>query len=183
MGGRFSIGAMKQDTIIISARGYSTKYICFNDSVSRAVYDVQILMQKLTVNLREIEIRPERKIEEIESDINRMKEFDQKDFMVSGFAALQSPLTFFYQKYNRMEKSKRRVAELLIEDKKREVLKELLKMYVHGKLIELDETEFDDFINYCNIDLEFLKNCSQYEFIVFIKKKYGDYNLERRKKK
>lgn len=175
MQGRFSISVSQKDTILISARGYSTKKICFRDSVSKAVYEIEILMQKLVLNLKEVEVFPERRVEEIERDISRMEHYDQKEYMLSGINAIQSPITFLYQKYSRLEKSRRKVAELELEDAKREVVKELLRMYVKGNVILLEEKDFDDFITYCNVDVEFLKNCTQYEFILFVKKKYSDF--------
>lgn len=175
MEGKFSTTALKTDTILISSRGYNTRKICFNDSVSKAVYEIEIMMQKLSVTLKEIEIFPQRKIEEIESDISKMKEFRKTDFMLSGLNAAQSPVTYFYQVFSRRENSKRKVAELQIEDAKREIIKELLLIYVNENIIRLDEREFDDFIDYCDVGTEFLKNCTQYEFIIFLKRKHLDF--------
>lgn len=175
MQGEFTVSVLKTDTIIISARGYHTKKLCFKDSVEKAIYEVDIMMQKLSFELPEIEIKPERKIEEIEKEILQMKEFSKHDYVLSGINAVRSPITYFYQSYSRREKSRRKVAELEIEDAKRELIKELLRMYVKGNIIQLEEKEFDKFIDYCNVNIEFLKNSTQYEFIMFIKKKHEDY--------
>lgn len=175
MQGEFSLSILKTDTIIVSARGYHTKKLCFRDSAEKAMYEIDIMMQKLSFDLPEIEVRPERKMEEIESDILQMKEYNKNDYMLSGFNAIQSPVTYFYQYYSRKERSKRKVAELEIEDAKREIIRELLRMYVKGNIINLEEREFDNFIDYCNVNIEFLKNSTQYEFIMFVKRKYQDY--------
>ena len=104
-----------------------------------------------------------------------MKEYDKKEYLLSWIDAVESPITYLYQQFSRMEKSKRKVAELELEDAKKEIFKELLKMYVEGDVIQLNEKDFDDFINFCNVDIGFIKNCTRYEFIMFIKKKYTDF--------
>lgn len=181
MQGEFTVSVLKTDTVIISARGYHTKKLCFRDSAEKAIYEVDIMMQKLSFELPEIEIKPEKKIEEIEKEILQVKEFSKHDYVISGINAIRSPITYFYQSYSRREQSRRKVAELEIEDTKREIIKDLLRMYVNGNIIKLEEAEFDRFIDYCNVDIEFLKNSTQYEFIVFIKKKHGDYLRQHQK--
>lgn len=173
--GSFSMVIDKQDTILISARGYHTMKLCYRDSIDKAAYFFQVQLLKLQVNLKELMIFPERKIEEIEKDISTMKKFNADDYMLTDFDAIRSPITYFYQLYSRREKSKRKMEELMIEEKKREIIKELLRMYSKGKFIEIEEEGFDLFIDYCRIDIDFLKNATQYEFMTFIKKKHENY--------
>jgi hypothetical protein len=180
--GKFSISVYLSDTVIISSRGYSTRKITLSDSLPKPVYELDFLMHKLLISLKEVEVFPQRKIEEIESDIGKLKEFNKSELMLSGISAFQSPITYFYQQYSRTEKSKRKVAELKLEEEKRGLLKELLQIYVEGKLIDLHESEFDKFIDFCNVNTEFLKSATQYEFIIFIKKKHADFTSTRQNK-
>ena len=97
--------------------------------------------------------------------------------MVSGVDAVSSPITFLYQQFSKRERAKRHVAEMRNEDRKRELLKELLAKYVANEVIDLTDTDFDDFIDYCNVSDEFMKYSTQYEFIIYIKRKYEFYRV------
>jgi len=61
------------------------------------------------------------------------------------------------------------------EDRKRELLKELFKKYIDYDIIQLKDEEFDDFIDYCNVSEYFLKNSSQYDFLIHIKRRFKEY--------
>jgi hypothetical protein len=84
--------------------------------------------------------------------------YDERDYMLSGINAVQSPITFLYQQFSRKEQSKRQVAYMENEDRKRELLKELFRLYVDYDIISLSDEQFDDFITYLNVSDEFLKH-------------------------
>ena len=106
---------------------------------------------------------------------------EKEDYVLSGVDAFSSPITFLYQQFSRRERAKRHVAEMRNEDRKRELLKELLAKYVANEVIDLSDQDFDDFIDYCNVSDEFLKYSTQYEFIMYIKRKYEFYSVLRAK--
>ena len=85
---------------------------------------------------------------------------------------LQSPITALYQAFSKKEKAKRWIAEQEYKDNQRKVVKELLRLYVSYKIIDLNESEFDDFIAFLNLNSHFLKTATEMELIVFIKDKY-----------
>ena len=55
--------------------------------------------------------------------------YEEKEMRTSGIDALTSPITYLYEQFNRMERSKREVARLENEDRRRELLKELMVKY------------------------------------------------------
>jgi hypothetical protein len=85
-----------------------------------------------------------------------------------------------YQQLSKKEESKRIVAKLENDDRRRDLLKELFTIYVDYKIIELSTEDFDDFISYLNVSDEFMKSSSQYEFLVFVKDRFQDYQIARR---
>ena len=89
--------------------------------------------------------------------------------------AFQSPITFLYQEFSKRERSKRLVAELRNEDRKRALLKELLHKYVEYDIIRLSDESFDDFIDFCAVPDDVIKGLSQYEFLMYVRKKYELY--------
>lgn len=69
------------------------------------------------------------------------------------------------------EKAKRWVAEQEHLDSQRDVLKELLRLYVAYEVIELTDEEFEEFIYFLNMDETFLKTASEMDLITFIQDK------------
>jgi hypothetical protein len=120
-----------------------------------------------------------RDLEDIQKDIQSLG-YNESDYMLSGINAAMSPITFLYQQLSKKEASKRVVAELKNEDRRRDLLKELFQIYVDYQIIDLTTEEFDDFITYLNVSDEFLIQSSQYEFLVYVKERFRDYQVMRR---
>ncbi len=56
-------------------------------------------------------------------------------------------------------------------------MKELFRKYVDNEIIQLDNNQFDKFIDFCGISDDFLKNSSQYDFIMYIKKRFEVFTM------
>lgn len=177
--GSFSIAIGKTDTLLIGATGYSTKKISFRDSIIKPEYHIMIRLNKIELDLQPVEIFAKRDLEQIQKDIEKLG-YKESDYRLSGVDAFNSPITFLYQEFSKRERSKRWVAEKVNEDNRRNLLKELFRKYVDNEIINLTEAEFDDFINFCNVSDEFMKKSTQYDFIMYIKKKYELYHLARK---
>ncbi len=172
--GTFSIKALVSDTIIIGAIGYNTVRAparIFIEKEEPIVY-----LKKLEQNLKEVEVFAPRDLEEIHDDIQDLG-FEDKDYRLSGIDALQSPITYLYQMFSKRERSKRKMVELENEVKRRDLLKELFEKYVAADIINLSDEAFDDFIDFCNFTDGMMKNTSQYDFIMLVKKKYEMYGM------
>ena len=172
--GEFTIIIGRNDSLMVASTGFKTKKISFRDSVYRPIYDVLIRLEVLAYDLRQVEIFPKRDLEKIYKDIDKLG-YQKKEYIVSGIDAFNSPITFLYQSFSRRERQKRLAAQLINEDKRRDLLKELLTQYVHADIIQLENGKFDEFIDFCNVSDSFMKNTSQYDFIMFIKKRYAQY--------
>lgn len=172
--GRFILTIPAGDTLLVGAIGYETISFAIPDSLPSNVMEKIFYLEKLVVDLPEVEIISERDLQEIQREIQELG-YDERDYRLSGVDAFSSPVTFLYQMFSRRERSKRRVMELQNEERMRELLRELFKKYVDYDIIQLEDEEFDDFIAYCNISEYFLKNSSQYDFLVFVKKRFKAY--------
>ena len=124
--------------------------------------------------MKPVIIIPPRELEVIQKDIEKLG-YKKEDYMVSGIDAFESPITFLYQSFSKRERAKRNIAQLRNEDNKRKLLKELFRKYVDNDMITLDEEKFDDFVDFINVSDEFLKNSTQYDFILYVKKKFELY--------
>jgi hypothetical protein len=136
-------------------------------------------LNERTYSYSTLNIFAPRDLEDIQKDIQSLG-YNEEDYMLSGINAVVSPITFLYQQLSKKEASKRIVAELENDDRRRDLLKELFTIYVDYKIIELSTEDFDDFISYLNVSDEFMKSSSQYEFLIFVKDRFQDYQIARR---
>ena len=169
--GSFSVSINKKDTLLVASTGYEFKKICFNDSIFKNDYFVVVRLKKLTFTLHEVQVFSVRDLESIEKDIQKLG-YNKKDYELSGINAFSSPITFLYEEFSRRERLRRHNAELVNEDKRRNLLKELLTRYVADDIIDLSDDSFDHFVDFCNVSEEYMKTSTQYDFMVYIKRKY-----------
>lgn len=173
--GSFTVQARRTDTLMIGSIGQRTRLITVADSAVKDVYRITLYMEPYVVELAAVEVLPERTLKEIQKDIDALG-YSPRDYRIGNVDALQSPITFLYQEFSRRERSKRLVAQLENEDRKRALLQELLKKYVDYDIIRLNPEAFDDFIDFCNVPEEVMKHLTQYEFLLYVKKKYELYS-------
>lgn len=173
--GTFMAQALRNDTLLIGAGGYVTRTVPLGEFTDAELGQLRIVLRPWEIQLRPVAVIPERSLKDIQADIARLG-YNERDLRESGVDALQSPITFLYQEFSRRERSKRLVAELRNEDRKRELLRELLHKYVEYEIINLGNESFDDFIDFCAVPDEVIKGLSQYDFLVYVKKKYELYS-------
>jgi len=174
--GSFEVRCQRGDTLAITSLGFQTRYVTYTDSIYSSVFKLKLYLDMRTYMAAEVEVFAQRELEQIQQDIEKLG-YNEKDYMISGINAVQSPITFLYQQFSRKEQSKRKVAYLENEDRKRELLKELFRLYVDYEIIALNDDLFDDFITYLNVSDEFLINSSQYDFLVYVKDRFRDYKI------
>lgn len=172
--GTFTINAVQSDTILFSALGYMQKKICLADSAPKKNFYLDIALSKLYFTLKEVSIFPVKSLNEIQKEIDKLG--IKSSYMTTGVAdALSSPISYLYERFSKFERSKRQVAEWENEELKRDVLKELFRVYVKYDVIDLSDEEFDAFIRYLNLSDEFIQNATQFELVMAIKGKYENF--------
>jgi len=169
--GKFSITAFQSDTLMFSALGFSTKKICLKDSVIKKQYYIEVELQKLQYTLKEISVFGTRTLSDIDKDIAKL-DSTRRRRNYSEINGLESPITYLYERFSKFGRSKQQVAEWENEDLKKDVLKDLFRLYIKHDIIDLSEEEFDAFIIYCNLSEEFIKTASQFELVMAIKGKF-----------
>lgn len=171
----FSITAEKNDTIVITALGYQSVKICFRDSASMSPYKIIVGLKKLVSTLNDFTVFAPRDLNRIEDDIKKLG-YNKKDYRLTGVAAWQSPLTAMYEEFSRKEQSRRKVAEMMNNDRRRELMREVLANYSRSGLIKMQYNEYNAFIDYLGLSEFLMKSLSQYEMAVYIKEKYMSYS-------
>lgn len=168
--GKFSMLAYKTDTILISASGFSIKKLCFHDSALKEVYNVVIRLYSLSSTLQEVHIYSTHSFNEIHNEEKELGNIRNTDTYKS--VSIMNPITLLYERFSKLENSKRKVAKLEDEEKKREILKDLFHLFIKYDIIDLSDNKFDAFIDYLNLSDSFIKNSTDYELLMTIKSKY-----------
>jgi len=161
------------DSLIISATGYARKKICFKDSTGTEFHPI-IKLHRLSYNLNEVTVKQQKELKQIDEDIKKLG-YQKKDYKLTGVEAWQSPITALYQTFSRKERNKRALAELINNDNRRRIIRDLLNIYSSSDLIRMPESQYDDFIDYLHLDDEALKMMSDYDMAVFIRDRYVVY--------
>jgi hypothetical protein len=176
--GKFSVSGLQSDTLLFSVIGYNSKKVCLKDSIIKPQYHIEIEMSKLHYTLKEVSVFGTRSLADIDKDIAKLDSTRRARYYreING---IESPITYLYERFSKFGKSKQKVAEWENEDLKKDILKDLFRLYVKNEIIELSEEEFEAFILYCNLSEEFIKTASQFELVMAIKGKYEAFNASK----
>lgn len=170
--GRFALQAKPGDTLQFASIGFRT--------VARRVpmeapesgsWNWTVHLARIAVDVATAEVIAPRDLGEIVRDIQALG-YEEKEMRTSGIDALTSPITYLYEQFNRMERSKREVARLENEDRRRDLLKELMVKYVDYDIVALDPAEFDAFVDFVDPGEAVLKALTQYEFILWTRERF-----------
>ncbi|MBC7412604.1 MAG: carboxypeptidase-like regulatory domain-containing protein [Bacteroidia bacterium] len=179
--GTFTLQVLATDTLLISSSGYALRRL----PVSKAVQKIDmnnnvestIAMNNLQYTLRGITIKPDIDLEDFKKQLKKIKTPEADKYAkASSFAnAFQSPITYLYETFNRLEKSKRLVEQLTNDDNRLELRRALFKTYMFENYDVLNPNQLDAFIRYCNFTDGYIKQSTEYELASAIKKNYYGY--------
>lgn len=173
--GSFSEVILKTDTLVFSSVGYATQKICFKDSLRKKEYSINIKLGTIQYKLKEVSIYPVKTLNEVDKQIKDIGVQETNTY--KDVNALSSPITYLYERFSKFERSKRLVAEMESEDRKRAALKDLFRIYIKYDIIYLTDEQFDDFVDFCKLDDSFIKNATQYELTKAIQQKFKAYEF------
>lgn len=167
--GYFSVYATPGDSITLSVKGYAM-YGFRVQSDSNCQMKVYAILDYKAEKLQEVVVKPLKSLQQIKEERENLSLRETRE--VTGINAFQSPITALYQAFSKKEKAKAWIAKMEYKDDQRRVVKELLRLYTAYNIVDLYEEEFDEFIDFLNIDDNFLKTASEMELVTFIKDKY-----------
>lgn len=171
--GHFTITSLKTDTILISASGFSVKKICFRDSTGRSEFTVTVRLDSMHYSIAEVKVFPTKNLREVNNDRSTLGNIPNTD--LNPNASVLNPISLLYERFSRLEQSKRKVAVLEDEEKRREVLKDLFRIYIRHDIIDLSDAQFENFIDYCNFSDDFVKGATDYDLVMAIKWRYEQF--------
>lgn len=172
--GAFSVYASIGDSISLSCKGYPviTKVVLGD---SNCQHIVRAYVEGRAQEVAEVEVRPLKSLAQIKEERSTLAMRETR--MVTGIEVLQSPITALYQAFSKKQRSMRTVAEWEHRDNRNRIVQELLRTYVAYDIIELTPEEFEQFVDFLNIDENFLKTASEMELITFIQDKFEHYQM------
>jgi hypothetical protein len=169
--GTFEFKAKEGDKITLSVTGY--KMSSFIVESYNCKQFKTIVLSLVTYQSRDVIVKPLKSLEDIKKERQELALKETRT--VKGINVAISPITALYERFSKIGKSKTLAAKLEHQDDINNVLKELLRLYVSYDVVDLDEAEFVDFIQFLNISENFLKSASDYQLILFIKDKLEHY--------
>ncbi len=171
--GSFSVYVMPNDLIALSIKEYPI-YEFFAIPDENCQCKVNAYIEQLPQEIEEVIVRPLKTLSQIKDERQALSMRETR--LVTGINMLESPITALYQAFSKKEQNKRWIQEQKYKDDQRRIVKELLRLYVAFDIINMTEEDFDSFIQFLNIDDDFLKTASEMELILFIKDKFDHYN-------
>ena len=179
--GSFALQVLKTDTLLISSSGYSLRKL----PVAKALEQIDmnsnatsiIAMNNLQYNLKGITIKPDIDLEDFKKQLKKIKtpEADRYAKASTLASAFTSPITYLYETFSRLEKSKRLVEELTNDDNRLELRRALFKTYLFENYDKLNTNQLDGLIRFCNFNDDYIKQSTEYELALAIKKNYYAY--------
>lgn len=168
--GYYELHGYKTDTFVFVCIGYSNQKLCYKDSLRQIHYEKNILLHPVQAELEGVTITPDKSFEQIQQAIDNLGVKNTDTYKT--VEPLQSPITFLWERFSKVERQKRQVAVLLNEDERRQVQRELLKICIKSELINLSLSKMDAFIEYCNFSDVYLQQVSLYDLLSMIKLRY-----------
>jgi hypothetical protein len=96
-----------------------------------------------------------------------------KDFISSPLFLLNSPVSFFYYNFSKLERSKRKAYELRHEKDQYAVIDNKINRHKIQFWTGLKENDLDKFILFCDFSFDYLLSANEYELIQKVKEKLG----------
>jgi len=178
--GFFEVTINPKDTLIISVSGYEKIYF-YASNKNKCNYNLHYTLKPKTRQLKTIVIEPLKSIQQIREERQNLT-LKENQKMLVGISTIQSPITALYERFSQKAKTEKKINELKYLDNKNKILKDLLSIYVHYEILDLNENEFEQFINFLNIDDSSLKKFNDIELSMMIKDKFEHFKLYKQKK-
>jgi hypothetical protein len=164
----------QHDTLFIFFPGYKTIQVSVSDSAAKNEYALFIFLTPFAIGLHDVVVKAPKTLEQIEEERKKLG-ITPKELERPEIQPFSSPISALYEVFSARAKEREKLKGQIKEDDRQKVFKELLNYYNEKKLIDLPEKNYDDFIKFCNLPLDYLKNHSDYEIMKTITTNYKKY--------
>jgi hypothetical protein len=176
--GRFTISCNKRDTLFLFLYGYQTQRFSMADSANKAQYHPVFEFDRLTATTsRPIIVRPRKDLNDISKEREQLgkipKELQQPDVPIT------SPISALYEQLSARAKERTKLREQMQADERTRIYRELFDYYKEAGLFDLPDEYYDQFINYLNLPVDFLKYNTDYTITKTILDSYKKFGLQK----
>ena len=162
------------DTLFVFFPGYKTTRISVSDSAYKNEYALFIFLEPFAIGLHDVVIKSAKTLEQIEQDRKKLG-ITPKELERPKIEPFSSPISALYEVFSQRAKERDKLKGQIAEDDRQKVFKELLNYYNERKLIDLPESHYNDFIKFCNLPADYLRNHSDYEIMTSVTGYYKKY--------
>jgi hypothetical protein len=160
--GRFSLSCEKSDTLFLFFPGYRTTRFSTVDSIQKSSYDFYILFEPLTATTsRPVIVKPKKTLEDLEKERKELGTVPRE--LMKPEVSFMSPISALYDLLSARARERNKLRGQYLEDERRRIYKELFDYFNDKQLIFLPEDEYEAFIDYLGLPVEFLQQSSDYE--------------------
>lgn len=186
--GKFRIEVFPGDTLFISAVSFHHVAILIPDVLNSPDYFISVLMQKDTVNLKELIVRPwpatyqqlKKEFMEIEIDdplanldLHLPSPEEMRNLAYSqGGIVMPGPFSMLYDQFSKEARSKRIYAELMKKEKAGKRYNKTLVSRITGLK---NDDEINKFMEFCALQIKFILESTDYELYAAIKDCYSEF--------
>jgi len=176
--GNFSITCNKRDTLFLFLYGYQTLRFSMADSASKPEYHPVFEFDRLlTTTSKPIIVRPKPTLADIGKERDKLgqvpKELQQPDVPIT------SPISALYELLSDRAKERTKLREQMQADERTKIYRELFDYYKEAGLFDLPDEYYNEFINYLNLPVDFLKHNSDYTITKTILDAYKKFGLQK----
>lgn len=172
--GSFKILVNKSDTLFLFLPGYQTVRFSLADSAYKSEYNLLFYMQMFITEAKAVIIKPKKSLNELEEQRKKLGE-TPRELDPPKIEPFTSPISAIYDMLSDETRQKKKLRGQIIEDNRRRLFYALFDYYRDNNVIDIPEDEYDAFINYLNLPIEFLKYNSDYEITRTIVERYTKY--------
>lgn len=174
--GEFTIKSSAGDTLYAVLQGYAVDTIVHKGQ--KAIY---FQLKSLGINLREVSILGKKKTP-LEQYTEAQKEYKYKlekgkakDLLNLGLGGVGLGIDAIYNLLSREGKNARHLQKILERDYKEAIIDYRYSPDYVRRVLQISETEADDFMHQYRPTYDFILSASDYDFVVFLRNSYASY--------
>ena len=194
--GRFNINVQELDTLYFSFLGYQSLKLKITSVLLKEKY-LKISMHEMPTDLEEVLVKSYELIGVLEVDAKNVPNEDFAQIHINGLPqtfetgapksrlynkptdAIFHPVDFMYELFGKKPKQLRKLKKLRREDELREILEEKANREILMQYLEMDVTQINSLLDYCNYSEYFINNASDLQVIEAVLECYENYKALR----
>ncbi len=194
--GFFSISILQTDTIFFSSLSFEKKPFYLTDTLCLASYFFKVIMNDKNYKLAVIDVYALSKQSQFRYDFVHLdlpEHLYGKKIYIQGIPhydgprdldapLIGSPISYFYSRFSKREKSKRKLKQLEKQDAINKIIDSKYNKEIVSNLTGLKEEKLNEFMKFCDFDNQYLLKNKEYDIYIKIMQNYKKFKSKTRTK-